>query len=326
MLGLGLRQLQEALNRRADEIQREFLQLTEEMEKLNAELLELEGEARRSHLAKKRQIRDRQHEVAEEINRWRERARSVTQTRGGPSLRALLEELKALEVDPVTEAVERTERILDAPDEALDELSYETQPEEEETAVGRLLERGRTEYDLRVGDSSARMRAAAEFANRPGIAQDDTNLTEIEGALEDADPLVRELATMTFIQLHRFRAMRFADLDLAHDSVQRLARMQSPQVVPVLAEILQSDRSGFTRPEGADEPIESTNTRSRMVALLRLVEWHTPAARVAIRNVQFDKEGEISRAAKHALEVFPQPWSGPLKRGQSQGQSKPTVD
>lgn len=317
MLGLGLRQLQEALNRKADEIQRGFLQLTEEMEKLNAELLELDGEARKGHLEQKRQLRDQQHEVAEEINRWRERARSVTQTRGGPSLKALLEELKGLGIEPVTEAAERVERILEAPDEALGELSYEDRPEEEQTAVGRLLERGRTEYDLRVGDPSARQRAASEFANRPGIAQDDQNLVEIEAALEDVDPLVRELATMTFIQLHRFRAMRFADLDLAHQSVQRLARLQSPQVVPILAEILQSDRSGFTRPQEGDEPIESSNTRSRMVALLRLVEWHTPEARSAIRNVQFDKDGEISRASKHALEVFPEAWSGPLKRNQN---------
>jgi hypothetical protein len=30
--------------------------------------------------------------------------------------------------------------------------------------------------------------------------------------------------------------------------------------------------------------------------------------------VRYDKETEIAKAASHALEVFPEPWTGPLKR------------
>lgn len=314
MLGLGLRQLQEALNRKADEVQREFLQLSDEIEAVNAEILELEGEERRELVAHQRDLRARQHEVAEEINVWRERARSVIRTGGDRSLRSLLDELSELEEPDVQKAVERTRRLLESPEEAEAQFRYSDQPDKEQTAAGRLLERARTEYDLRLGDSAARRRAAAEFANRPGVAQSDELLAEIEGALDDPDALVRELSTMTVIQLHRFRAMRFADLDLAHHSVQELAKMRSPEVIPVLAEILSSPRTGFTQLEGDGEPVESSNRRSRMVALLRLVEWHTPEARSAIHGVQFDKDAEISRAAQHALEVFPGPWSGPLQR------------
>ena len=83
MIGLGLRQLREALDRKADEVQREFLSLSDSLAELNAELLELTGEAKAEQLAKIKVTKARQVAVAEEINTWRERARHVIQTRGG---------------------------------------------------------------------------------------------------------------------------------------------------------------------------------------------------------------------------------------------------
>jgi len=58
---------------------------------------------------------------------------------------------------------------------------------------------------------------------------------------------------------------------------------------------------------------EGDNAKSRMVALLRLVEWHTPDAQVAIQAVRFDRDSHLVKVAVKALEVFPGDWKGPLK-------------
>ncbi len=315
VLGSGLRQLQEALDRKADEVQREFLRLSEELEQVNASLVEAQGEDRKPLLEEQRQLRERQLEVAEKINVWRERARSVTQTRGGQSLRTVLEDLQEVGDDSVRAAVARTIEILDAPEEARQAMAQAEQDDKAQTPVGRLLERARTEYDLRLGDVSHRVRAASEFANRPGIAQDQQAFEELNEALDDPDPLVRELVELTLIQLHRFRVMRFADLDLAHQSVVELAKMRTRAVIPVLAEIVQNPRTGYVN-VGEDDAQEAPNTRSRLVALLRLVEWHTAEARAAVHSVQFDKESKIAKAANRALELFPDPWTGPLPQSE----------
>jgi hypothetical protein len=301
------------LNRKADEVQRGFLKLNDDIEGLNAEILNLKGDARSRAVAQQREMRAQQQKIAEEINLWRERARSVTQTGGPQGLKALLAELKALDDPSISSAVDRTLMAIESPEAAAEAFAREDGSNDPQTPVGRFLARAHNEYDLRVGDPSNRIRAASEFANRPGMAQSDEVQAELRAAEKDPDPLVRELVSMTLIQLHRFRALRFADLDLARESVQELARSKDRYVVPVLAEILQSPRTGFQNSE-QDEPVEAPNTRSRMVALLRLVEWHTGEAQAAVRSVQYDREGEIGRAAQRALEVFPDIWTGPLKK------------
>lgn len=313
VLGVGLRQLQKALDRKADKVQREFLRLSEELEQVNAALVEAKGEGRRPLIEEQRRLRERQLEIAEKINVWRERARSVTQTSGEQKLREILQELTDIEDENVKAAVTRTMKILDTPAEERDVVTQTGPDDEEQTPVGRLLERARTEYDLRLGDSAPRRREASEFANRPGLAQDDKTFEELRTAQDDPDPLVRELVTLTLIQLHRFRVMRFADLDLAHQSVQELARMESREVIPVLAEIVENPRTGFIN-VGEDEAEEAPNTRSRLVALLRLVEWHTPQAKAAVQSVRFDQQTKIANAAERALELFPGPWTGPLPK------------
>ncbi len=310
MIGLGLRQLQDAINRKADFIQKEFISLSERIDELGRLLLEVEDEDRQRFRDDQKALREEQKGLAEEINIWRARARSVTAQPGQESLRNLLNDLLELEEEMIRPAIEHAIYLLDAPEDELAAMDTRLEPAQL-TSVQRLLERARMEYDLRGSDTSVRLREAIAFANRPGMAQDDEALAEIEAAVEDSDPLVRELAILTTAQLHRFRALRVADLDIVHASVQYLSRMAHPSVIPILAEILENPQTGFVIEEG--ETRESDNDRSRMVALLRLVEWHTADAKVAVRGRQFDRDEHIVKASDRARELFPGPWSGPLK-------------
>ena len=311
MIGLGLRQLQAALNQRADRVQHEFLELSETLEALGKRLLEDQGEEREALRAEQKELRARQAQVAEEVNLWRERARAVLQTRGGESLRAFIQGIVALGEDDLTAPAQHALYVMDASAEELESLATASTAKKAKTPAGRLLDRARTEYDLRAPDSAARLRSASEFANRPGNAQDLEQIAEIEAALDDPDPLVRELAVHTAVQLHRFRAMRLADLDAAHAAGQRLAQFSHRAAVPVLIELLETPRSGFLETESG--PVDSDNNRTRMVALLRLVEWHTPEAQKALRARTFDRAPTIVKAAQRALELVPGEWGGPLK-------------
>jgi len=76
--------------------------------------------------------------------------------------------------------------------------------------------------------------------------------------------------------------------------------------------VLENPRTGFILGEDGSM-VEADNHRSRMVALLRLIEWHTPEARMAVYQVQFDRDKDIVKAAKRALELFPEDWGGPLR-------------
>jgi len=310
VIGLGLRQLQDALNRKADDVQREFIALSERIDEVGKEILESRDEERKRLREKQATLRSEHQGLAEETNLWRERARAVMQKSGREGLRDYLNELLELGEEMVKPAIEHMVYILDAPEEEIARLQESFEPQKL-TPAGRLIERSRTEYDLRGSDPIVRHREAVSFANRPGIAQDDEALAEIEAAMVDPDPLVRELAILTTIQLHRFRVLRIADLDLVHESVQYLARINHLAVIHVLVEILGTPRTGFT--SGEEGAVEGDNGRSRMVALLRLVEWHTAEAKSAVHGRKFDRDSHIVKAAERALELFPGPWSGPLK-------------
>ncbi|MEW6569350.1 MAG: OmpH family outer membrane protein [Chloroflexota bacterium] len=312
MIGLGLRQLQEALNRKADGIQREFVRLSDRLQQIGQKLLEVRGDERERLRAEQEALRARQQQIADEVNLWRDRARAVLGQRGIDALRAYIQELVALDDPEFKSAAQHALYMLDAPEEELAALAEQANVKPEaKTPAARLLERARTEYDLRGVDSAPRHRAAIEFANRSGMAQDLEAIAEIERHLGDPDPLVREVVVLTVIQLHRFRAMRLADLDVSHRSVQRLAQINHQAVVPVLVEILEKPRTGFVNTDQG--PVEADNGRSRMVALLRLVEWHTAEAQAALRARLFDLDPAIVKAANKALELFPGDWSGPLK-------------
>jgi hypothetical protein len=315
MIGMGLRPLKDALNRKGDAVQREFIALGEKIEETGRKLLEAEGEERQRLRDEQNSLRAEQIQIAEEVNQWREKARAVTSQPGKESLRRYLEELLELDEEIIRPAVEQALQIMDLPPEELGKFEEYQEPERQ-TPAARLLERARTSYDLRGSDVSLRRREAVEFANRPGLAQDDAALDEMTKAMDDPDPLVREVAVMTVVQIHRFRATRMADLDAAHESVQYLSTLNHHLVIPTLVEVLENPRTGFI--QGEEGPEESDNGRSRMVALLRLVEWHTAEAEAVIRGQKFDQDEHIVKAAERALELFPDPWSGPLKKTDDQ--------
>ena len=311
MIGLGLRQVKDALNRKADDLQREFVQISERLEELGRKILEDRGEARQELRAEQAGLRERQQVLAGEINIWRERGRSVLTQGGQNALRKLLGELLALEDPLLTPAVQHALYLLDAPDDELARLGESSERAVAETPALRLIKRARIENDMRDTDPVPRRRAAVEFANRPGISQDDRALAEIETARQDPDPLVREVADLTAIQILRFRAMRVADLEIAHTAVKQLATMENWAVLPVLIEVLEHPRTGFAQGEHGAE--EQDNAKTRLVALLRLVEWHTPDAQLALQARRFDRDEHIVKAALRALELFPGEWTGPIK-------------
>ena len=313
MIGLGLRQVQDALNRKADDIQHEFVALSERIDVLSRDIMEVRGEDRTQLRAEQESLRAKQAELAGEINTWRERSRAVLQQHGETALKAYLEELKTLGDTVLTFAVDLALHAIESPEEVLAELEAGHRSTGTVTAAARLLQRARTEYEMRGSDVGPRQRAAVEFANRPGMGQDDAALTELEAGMEDPDPIARDVAALTLIQLLRFRAVRLAELDRAHEAVQRLAALQHPAAVPPLVEVLTGPRTGFIR--GPNGPEEASNERSRMVALLRLVEWHTGEAQVALRGMRFDRDPHIVKAAEKALNLFPGDWRGPLKEG-----------
>jgi hypothetical protein len=311
VIGLGLRQLQDALHRKADTIQHEFVAASDRLQVIGKLLLEERGEEREKLRSEQAALRERQQALANEINLWRDRARKVLQTRGGEALRDFIRQFLTAEENEIRAAAEHALYVLDASEEELAKMARPTADIEDRTPVARLLQRARTEWDLRGTDPGARIRGAVEFANRAGMAQNMDAIAELETAVDDPDPLVRELVILTIIQLHRFRAMRLADLEAAHQSAQRLAQINHLSVIPVLVELLENPRSGFLN--GESGPVEADNGRSRLVALLRLVEWHTAEAQAALRGRKFDRDAAIVRAAAKALELFPGDWSGPLK-------------
>jgi len=311
VFALGISEVQKALSEKADEIQREFVKISEELENTGRKLLELRGESAEELRAEQKALRIRQQELAEDVNLWRKHARAVRQQRGIEGLRSFLTDL-LLEVEaPIRSILKRSIELIDTPEEERAKMISQEAVVSSQTQAGRLIERARVSYDLRGSDPAERQRAAVEFANRQGVALDDEILEEIESAIEDDDPLVKEIAVLTTIQIHRYRALRSADILLAHDSVKKLASINLITVVPALVEIVEQPRMDFMDDEKMAE--ESVNVRSRMIALLRLVEWHTSEAQRAVQMRRFDQNKRIVRAAERALELFPGEWSGPLK-------------
>lgn len=315
-IGIGLRQVQEALDRKGNLVQQEFIRMSDQLDELSHKIVEADGEEKKALKEEQRELREQQRQIAEQVNIWRTRAREVLTQPGEGTLRAYLESLLELDEPMIVPSIEQALRLLDTPPEERGPI--DSAPDlKDQTPAERLIERARTEFDLRSSDPGVRHREAVAFANRPGLAQDEKVLEEIEEAMSDPDPLVAELAALTTIQLYRFRAIRFADLDMAHEAVQYLARLNHPRVIPVLIEIVTQRRVGYAQEGG--ESVERHNDRSRMVALLRLVKWHTAEAKLTIRKLVYDQDAHIAKAAEKALELFPGDWTGkiPPKNGQS---------
>lgn len=311
VFALGLRDLQRAIDGKANEVQKEFVALSAELEELSRTLLELRGNELEQMQEEQTSLRERQAELADEVNLWRERARDVIRQRSEETLKAYLNEILPITDGALRMMIERTLRMIDAPEEELARLAQEEEAFVSRTPVDRLVERARTAYDLRSSDTSERQRAAVEFANRPGMVMNDQVVEELGVAMHDADPLVSEIAALTLIQIHKNRALKIAELSIAHESVKQLAKINHRAVIPALIAVLENPRTGFVS-EG-EKTQEQDNTHSRIVALLKLVKWHTPDAKKAIQMRRFDQKSQIVSAAERALELFPGEWSGPLE-------------
>ncbi len=312
MIGLGIRQVEKALDSKADAIQREFIATGDELDELGRKLLEAPPDQREPIQEKQHILRERQRHLADEVNDWRDRARAVRSQPGHHSLKQYLTELREFDDPLLNPSIDHALYLIDAPEEELEALMEQEQTTVVTTQAGRLIQRARTDFDMRRSDIGARQRAAVEFANRPGVAQKDDLVEEIEAAMDDPDAMVKETAVLTAIQLHKFRCMRVADLDMAHASVQKLAALNHMGAIPVLVEVLENPRTGFMSDEHGNT-VESDNHRARMIALLRLIEWHTPETKVAVNKVQFDQNKDIAKTAKRAMELFPEDWTGPLR-------------
>ena len=297
--------VQQALNRIADQLQHEFAALSEELHAVGRRLVEARGVDEAPILAEQAALAEQQQQLAGEINVWRDRARAIMRQADEAALRAYLDTLleDAADNDELAEALALARYGLDHPEEASQRRQAQGRPT---TPAARLLERARTEFDLRGSDPAPRQRAAVQFANRPGLAQDDAALAELEAALEDPDPHVQEVVALTLIQLHRFRALRLGDLDAAHASVRRLAKLKHRGVAPALLEVLETPRTGYVTGTGGLG--EGDNLRSRLVALAALMEWRSPLVQTAIRKRQLDRDPRMVEAANRALEVFPGEW------------------
>jgi len=295
------------LERKASAVQNEFIQLSDQLDDLGRQLIDADEEGKKTIRDQQQALRIEQQQIAEDVNLWRRRAREVTQQPGTISLRSYLNDLLELNEELVTPAVQNALTLLDTPP---DERGFQDEQPilTQQTPVSRLLERARTEYDLRVSDPAIRMKEAIVFANRAGMAQDEDSMAEIVAAMDDPDPLVRELAILTTVQLLRFRALRLADLEQAHAAVQQLTQIPHPATVPVLIEIVEQPRVGYVQEGGESQ--QADNNRSRMVALLKLVEWHTAEAQIALQKLRFDRDPHIVKAAQRALELFPERWNG----------------
>jgi hypothetical protein len=306
---LELRVVQTVLERKINAVQREFTGIAEKLSGLRQKWSEEEESERPKIVAEQEALKEKQLALAEEVNVWRDRLRAIESPRGEQQLQAMLQELMTCGEAEIVAAVGEALRLLAMDPEEKAALLNQSISNAPTTPAGRLLERARTTYDLRAGGSAvARQRAAVEFANRTGIAQDDSVLAELEQALGNADAVIVEVAERAITEILRFRALRVAELDISQLAVQRLAGWKNPLAVPVLMEILRTPRTGYVT-VGSDLKEES-NSSSRLAALIALVEWRTREAQDAIRACTIDRDPQIGNAAVRALEAFPGDWAG----------------
>lgn len=315
MFAQSVTQLQRALTAKADSIQREFITISEQLTQLSRKLVEVEPEDRPQIEAEQDTLRERRAVIAETVNVWRDRAKEVITQPGDEALRAYLQDLldRAKDEESIQAAVHHVLFVMNASEEELAALYQPKEADRPQTPAGRLMERARKEYDLRGVDIAPRQRAAVEFANRQGMVQDEAAIAEIDDAIYDPDRFVREVALLTLIQLHRVRALRLSDLDLAYQSVVRLAKLNHPGTVSVMAQIAETARTGYVQKTPNDPPVEMNNTHLRVAALKRLIEWHTSEARRAVEGQQLSRDEEVSYLAQRALEAFPGEWKGPIR-------------
>jgi hypothetical protein len=305
---LELRELVQVLDRKANSVQREFTAIADRLAALRRKWSEVEEPERPAILKEQEELKEKQLLLAELVNVWRDRLRSIETPLGEQALHTSLDGLLGCGDAEIVEAVQNAKRLMTMDSEEKAALFGKSMAAVANTPVGRLMERARMSYDLRNGGPGFRQEAAVEFANRSGMSQDDSVIADLEAASENSDVILSDVALRTLIQVLRFRAVRAAELDTVFQAAQKLVKIKNPLVIPVLIEILRTPRQGYIYIDGVLQ--EGSNGSARMLALIALVDWRTREAQDAIRTRQFDKDPEIFKAAERALEAFPGEWNG----------------
>jgi hypothetical protein len=305
---LELRELAQVLELKVNSLQKEFTSIADQLAALRRKWSEVEEPERPGIVKEQETLKEKQLLLAEQVNIWRDRLRSIETPAGEQALKASMEELLGCGDPQVVAAVERSKQLIAMDPEEKAVLFGKAAAASANTPVGRLMERARSSYDLRNGGPGFRQEAAVEFANRSGMSQDDSVIADLEEASQNPDSILADVAVRTLIQILRFRAVRAAELDTVHLAVQKLAKIRNPLVIPVLIEILRTPRQGYLYVNGNLQ--EGANGPSRMVALISLVDWRTRDAQDAIRARLNDRDKEIFNAAEKALQVFPGEWTG----------------
>jgi hypothetical protein len=305
---LELRELAQVLDLKVTSIQKEFTSVADRLAALRRKWVEVEEPERPGIVKEQEVLKEKQLLLAEQINIWRDRLRSVEMPLGEAATKASLEEMLGCGDPQVFAAVENAKRLMAMDPEEKAVLFSKAAAVSANTPVGRLMERARSSYDLRTGGPGVRQEVAVEFANRSGISQDDSVVADLEEALQNTDAILSDVAARTLIQILRFRAVRAAELDTVFQAVQKLVKIKNPLVIPVLIEILRTPRQGYVYVNGNLQ--EGSNGTSRMLALISLVEWRTREAQDAIRTRMNDRDPDIFNAAEKALQAFPGEWTG----------------
>lgn len=306
MFGQDLRQLQQTLHRKADGVQAKFSAVGEQLQELARKIKDTRGVDSAELLAEQADLRATQQALAEEVNHWRAQAREALRQPNEEALNKFLAELAATNDPTLHASIEQIRASLTAPQDESAQLTRRAAHFQPGTPASRLIERARTEGDLRTPDPTARRRTAFEFANRTGIAQNDDVVHELEQWEGDPDPWVKEVATLTLIQMYRFRIKNLSQLEAVQAAVEHLGGFKHPAVVPVLMEVLETTRMGFV--SGAAGVVAGNNQRSRLTALAGLAKWRTRETRVAVRRCLNDRDPEIRQAAEDLLALYPGEW------------------
>jgi hypothetical protein len=305
---LELRELAMVLDRKVTAIQREFTALADQLAVLRRKWTEEEESERPKIVKEQEALKERQLLLADQVNVWRDRIRAIENPTGEKALLASLDEFLGCGDAEVVAAVQRAKQIMEMDPEEKAALFNKAATATSNTPVGRLIQRAQSSYDLRNGGSTVRQEVAVEFSNRSGMAQDESILPELEAAAQDSDPVVSDVCLRTLVQILRYRAVRAAELDTAQVAVQKLVKIQSPVVIPVLIEILKNPRQGYLLVDGNLQ--ESSNGPARLMALIALVEFRTKEAQDVLRMRRYDKDPNIANAAERALQAFPGDWKG----------------
>src|SRR5258706_8734134 len=159
MVDARLSPMYQALSRKADAVQHEFGVVSDALQALGRRLVSTPRGETGPLRAEQANLREQQLALAAEINVWRERARGLLRQRDEQALQAYLDELAAAGDADIITAVAALQAAdafaLEHPEEAQALLDRQRSGAVTTSPARRLVERARSDYDLR-GDPGVR--------------------------------------------------------------------------------------------------------------------------------------------------------------------------